>query len=402
MRFRERRNTRLYSPSTVSGTEYLITGGSNTLTETMSFVPTVGKYESISDVVVPRYQERSGKGEVFINPMVKSSYERELEISSRSYHVTQPSGTYSQSWPKSFFVWNTFSGGVGHLDVSADLLRLRTLAGTEAAAGIDAPEFQGAVFLGELRETIGFLRNPLNSWAKFLKGLQSPARSARASSTGAFLRDNWLSYRYAVRPLVYDARSAIKAINKVVSDHTPIRSTSRGFSSTEGSKTASGSSTYVDWTSKTDTKISCRAGVLYEYSRSPDTFGLSAQQLPVAAWELIPYSFVVDWFANIGPFIEAITPKAGVKVLGSWTTVTTESRSERQAWWARGGTSGGYPRVIGGNNMTRDSFFSSITSRTPGIEVGLTSTVAPLSGDIGKARILDLVALSTQLLNSRP
>jgi len=34
-------------------------------------------------------------------------------------------------------------------------------------------------------------------------------------------------------------------------------------------------------------------------------------------WELIPYSFVVDWFVNIGDFIGAMSPSLGWTQLGS-------------------------------------------------------------------------------------
>lgn len=41
-------------------------------------------------------------------------------------------------------------------------------------------------------------------------------------------------------------------------------------------------------------------------------------------WDLTPYSFILDWFINMGDIISAHAPVPGVKALASWvTTVDT-------------------------------------------------------------------------------
>jgi hypothetical protein len=47
-------------------------------------------------------------------------------------------------------------------------------------------------------------------------------------------------------------------------------------------------------------------------------------QIPAAIWEIIPFSFVVDWFVNVESFIRAVTPKADVHRLAEWVTIETE------------------------------------------------------------------------------
>jgi hypothetical protein len=69
--------------------------------------------------------------------------------------------------------------------------------------------------------------------------------------------------------------------------------------------------------------VSVRTGILYELDHR-DVFGLSFKEIPITAWELVPYSFVIDWFVNAGDYIQAVTPKLGVKVLGSWSTTEDE------------------------------------------------------------------------------
>jgi len=57
--------------------------------------------------------------------------------------------------------------------------------------------------------------------------------------------------------------------------------------------------------------------------------GFSWESIPITAWELIPFSFVVDWFVNFGDYIQALTPKLGIKGLSSWTTVIKETKVTR-------------------------------------------------------------------------
>jgi len=42
-------------------------------------------------------------------------------------------------------------------------------------------------------------------------------------------------------------------------------------------------------------------------------------------WELVPTSFILDWAANIGDTISALTPKIGVNELASWVVLRREA-----------------------------------------------------------------------------
>lgn len=69
--------------------------------------------------------------------------------------------------------------------------------------------------------------------------------------------------------------------------------------------------------------VVARAGVLYDFQFSLGTsFGLHLHEVPSTLWELVPGSFVWDWWFNTGKYIRAITPKIGVRTLASWVRVT--------------------------------------------------------------------------------
>lgn len=46
------------------------------------------------------------------------------------------------------------------------------------------------------------------------------------------------------------------------------------------------------------------------------------------AWELVPFSFVLDWFMPVGNVLEALTAKAGLEFVGGHVSYVTEGRGE--------------------------------------------------------------------------
>jgi len=411
MRYRERDNRESFSPlRQITGNDHNCTSVTGTASP-LAYPYYTGKFESMNDVVTPRFDSRVASGEVIVNPMTKVSYEREVNIAPMAYNVVKPGQPcpFRRQYVENPQALNIHDGPVGHRDVNIDVASLRFQAGTRAAAAVASPQFAGSTFLAELHETIYYLRNPLESWNEFLRQAskdRNRSRFKRSQLLTNFIVDSWLAYRYAVRPIVNDAQNAIKAIESTVLAR-PKRYTARGSASSSGSDSdtvvtaSSGSGLGYTYTHTTNTTYSVRAGILYEYSRDPNTFGFQFRDFPVALWEAIPFSFVVDWFANIGPWIEAIAPKAGVKELGAWTVANNVSASTRQTWWSYGGTTGGYPRNIEANCLSTEVYTSETKTRTPNISVGITHRLEPLSGDLGTGRILDLLGIGQQLLRPR-
>lgn len=147
----------------------------------------------------------------------------------------------------------------------------------------------------------------------------------------------WLEYRYGWMPIVYDMIDHLKASDDYLHRHRP-RSTSRGFdvrtdtSITNTEIVNNGGNTKLNLqTMRKETCVS-RSGVMYESTNdvasSLDRYGLL--DLPAAAWEIVPYSFVVDWFTNVGDWITAMTPKIGVNTLAAFSTQRVELEEIRK------------------------------------------------------------------------
>lgn len=391
-----------------------VTGTSQTILSDL-----LGVSEEMHDVVVPQYDRLSQEGQVIINPMWKVTNSRELSASTLVLKNAVTGGYNTYTYQGGHYLI-AVTNGVGHSRVShlstedVDKHQLAVLAGTSAQSNIVEPTFEGLVFVGELRETLRFLRNPLGSVAKLLQSYKRTmkarrrrckrnpkARECRMDYTLAdFVADNWLSYRYAITPLVLDAQNAVEAIQNR-SKTAPKRQTARGYSSDSKSaiQTFTDTSAFVSTSKNVQTVLDgkARAGILYQADYS-DSFGIKAHNIPAAVWELIPFSFVSDWFVNLGDWVRAITPKAGVNVLGSWTVLETTTTTT-----AQGSTSSGTNSSwsVSTASSSSETLIDRSVSREPSHAVGIASKPLPFSGDLGKKRIIDSLALIHNLLNSR-
>lgn len=128
--------------------------------------------------------------------------------------------------------------------------------------------------------------------------------------------------RYALRLMAYDAYGVYSYAK---AERENIRKTFRGYASDSLSLSDTTDSfpmwSYsLQWSQKCDYQVSARAGVLCDANIT--SLGLAGvDQIAETAWELVPFSFVADWFANIGDTIAAWTPNVGIRQRASWVTV---------------------------------------------------------------------------------
>lgn len=113
----------------------------------------------------------------------------------------------------------------------------------------------------------------------------------------------WMEFRYAIMPLVYTAVDITEALGK-----TPKFQTYR-----DGEKATSLVSIHPD-IPKAEISTHTRFWIKDKISLGYGPFSLNMRGISgnilTTAWELIPLSFVVDWFVNVGDFITAVSGSA--------------------------------------------------------------------------------------------
>lgn len=178
--------------------------------------------------------------------------------------------------------------------------------------------FKGMVFTGELRETLHAIRHPALSLRKGLDYyLTALKRGSRISlrHRPRFVRDTWLEYSFGWRPLISDIDDAIKTFyaSKLVrpifemvhagGSHTvpdvAIRSNSLNC----------GYGFWVRWKDVIGYSYNVKYYGVYRSTgngvESNHSYGFSPWEFAPTLWELIPYSFLVDYFSNIGDIVSS-------------------------------------------------------------------------------------------------
>lgn len=190
-----------------------------------------------------------------------------------------------------------------------------------------ASSFNGLTVLGELKETVHMMRNPAsalrNAVGAYLKNakLLRSSKIASARTLKAAQRDyrkaisgSWLEYNFGWKPFVNDLGSLLDSYNKSQLD--PTLETVRVSQTLEGSApeifiaglAVHGGSSGVYRSSKYSSGMSITAGIKSRVSTSSGvlaTFGLLPENFVPTAWELCPWSFLIDYFVNIGGVLDS-------------------------------------------------------------------------------------------------
>lgn len=145
-------------------------------------------------------------------------------------------------------------------------------------------------------------RGDVVSAANYLTGrkpLRNRANDARVRKSRKTIQQNWLELQYGWLPLVNDAFDGAQFLAHQL--NVPIQQTLRVRREQPATVVWSGSDGWKYQRSICITRSSIKAKI-YEQ----DTPKLSGLTDPAAvAWELVPWSFVVDWFIPIGSYLSA-------------------------------------------------------------------------------------------------
>lgn len=290
-----------------------------------------GESELMVDVVVPQFRRKVAEGQVFFNPMVKTR--RSYALTGNGFHMrsTSPScpnplrydefkreGPMVQQFVPTYFNPETgkYRLRVDRLIKESEVSKLITEASTAALADVGRSTHNGWETLAEAKKSMGMLNQALSqaNGILFNKGI---ARRAKEQGNA------WLLWRYGIRPLLRAMEEATKALEDLAGT---VRKTDRSVLSLSRDSQEVQSNVHGNLiTNVLVTKthhVSVRAAVLSETTKNVQSaLGLTAMDAMDLPWELVKYSFVSDWFLNIGDRLSALAPLVGVKLLGSCVTV---------------------------------------------------------------------------------
>jgi len=292
-----------------------------------------GRRKQIADTNNKNWRKR--------NPLATVMSDAEILTEERSFtdadfSYTSTTGNYRCKWMGDMA--SMLEGDPSHAWVlSQDIGRMQNLALTEAFARVDASAILTGELMGDLNKTLLMLRRPFSGARDMIHRVKRRVGRymlRHHCNVAVATQAVWLEMRYGMQPLMLDVKSIIQNFDGLITQSGERCLVARAHQE----------ASHVFEESFTDAQLSdfltvFRASGAYEYNQfvSVDAgvrysveprvssvaqiLGTRAQELPATLWELMPLSFVVDWFANVGDWIKASTPLSpDVHLLGMWHT----------------------------------------------------------------------------------
>lgn len=300
------------SKSTRRSLKCTATGGSasgSTLRWTDTYVRTAAN--------VPKYKQLIAQGSSATGSLVVEAFRHRQFLAESSWLVG--STTYKAN-----------RGGLGPITLNSGYLNgsVKTTAQNAASLAIrqrisqEQNPFKGMTFLGELRDTIAMIKSPARGMRELLTefGKQRVVDKRRLSrpDLSKALADSWLELQFGWKPLLSDLDDAARAAAGICHANGIVRlSVARDAITSTSNVTSSGADTGVSGACRIDqhwvyharqsyhvglkTSVEAQTPLDNLLSRS----GFSLDEVVPTIWELLPWSFFIDYFSNIGDVLQA-------------------------------------------------------------------------------------------------
>lgn len=201
--------------------------------------------------------------------------------------------------------------------------------------------------LATFKQVSGLIKGPGEALLSSLKSvwsnrslrpfLNKTIRDIRREGIDSLAARKYIEYVYGWKPLMSDIYGIMEMAKE--SGSRPLllsgRGTAQRNASGSGYVTAVSEHTVTEWTTHEEVRTTCKL-----YGRiDPEYAGLRAlNQLGLLnpaslAWDLVKWSFVVDWFVPIGPVLNALTAPAGLTFVAGTTSSRLRSFGSYKNNW---------------------------------------------------------------------
>jgi len=366
------------------------------------------------DVVTPGYADLQKQGAIINNAYRHAEVNVESTPCTR-YQISD-AGVNITMWTNQCFTWNP--GAVNAPDYTTQYSRALNAASAVAWGGVEKPQVDGLVSIGELGENLQMFSDLCKGGLALLTKLeQIKARASKMSARehASALNNAYLTFTYGIKPLLRDIDNISAACR---SGESPYRRTSRGF----GSFSATWDQTVTSFLDHTVTAhfaqmVDVRAFVLYDtippkttMERFNRKWGMRMSDIPVAAYQLYPYSFVADMYSNLGNMLRSYVNIVGnngaspTRILTSGYTVHETLTGYCDAAKTR-------PASMCSIGGLHSSFTRQTKTRTPGLPYPSLSwkpnlwndlVIQGVGGRTGQAVINTASLIAQRLLTHKP
>lgn len=369
-----------------------------------------GLWTQVDDVTTSNFYSRLKAGEIIMNGFGLH------KISQQPCEIDFIAGPWS-SWYNGGYEHyaGDFAGYLrsGHpfiMPIGIPIDNLASAALAKATAKVQECDVMVGEAINDLDQSVAMLKSPFKDSIELLKKIK--ARKMKYLSKSAWsvtkaAKNAWLEYRYGWKPLIGDVEKIIDgaaAIRAKKFSHSN-RLVARSGHKVEAQRSDSFDATIygpMRFIGSVLSSYKARADAGVMYAVVPQTsgeelaklLGTRACDLPATIWEIIPYSFVVDWFVNVGNWIQAVTPNPYISVKGNWVTTcqtktATYSSGEIKYVW-NGTFTGDYPGFVDNDDLVVRSVNQPLSS-TPVLSatsLNVLHSVDALSLSIGKINSL--------------
>lgn len=299
---------------------------------------------NMTDTVTADYKRKSARGEIINNDVVSERFDVDYpargyanrnrrwntsNVLDQDFGATTSSSISGHEWLGQYMAHESGNTAAWLASVTAPSVPSTSQLLVDALAKASSSDAMVLVSMAEARKTLDSVveatkvMSRLRNWIGALSPKDfTPSGALRLAGNGLRV---WLEVRYGLLPTYYDILGYAKVIQK-----RGLKARVRFSSYADGSI----ASTPVDSSSNSNfyqefrkvvrfRRTEVRAGCLVEpYATEIGAiYSLGIDRISSTAWELVPFSFVVDWFFNTAGYIAAHEGRFGQRVLASWTSI---------------------------------------------------------------------------------